>query len=123
MALPATPSPTGRYDTVIALVVIALFGVFLVSYISGGDDDADAFADLGDSQTVEAGIAAAGADADDNRVDAYYERRRRKAELEEAYQRGVSDAEEIYEYEIRQLERQIAAYERAIMESEDLILR
>jgi len=116
--------PKGRYDTAIALAVVALFAIFGFQFLTPGDDTSDELHPLDDDRTQRAGfLDARMGDADrsfeyDNRSEQV-----REAELEEAYQQGRAEAQAMYEYEIRQLDRQIQAYERAIYEWDERRVR
>lgn len=120
-------SPTGRYDTAIALAVVALFGVFLYGYIADDGDDTDEF------RIERAGIGADDDEGDDYGYtgdhDAsvedrdYVTERRVEARVEEAYQQGVQDAERVYENELRVLRRQLREYEALLREADAIIVR
>jgi len=109
----------GRYDTIIALAVLLLFGIFVLGYI--GIDDTDEFVEEDADRTERAALFEA-FESDDDDFD-LSEERADGAALDEAYQRGVSDTEARYEYELLQLEKQLRAYERAILESEGVYMR
>ena len=106
----ASPSPSGRYDTFIALAVIALFGAFLLGQLdSSGTDELHPLDDPSTSRAMVLGSA----DDQPQRMSREEHREVLEEETQEAYLRGVQETEARYDQELRDLRRRLAAYEAA----------